>query len=123
METIEYIRQRVHTNERRFTVWRSDDERSYDSTLTEVGTVPIWAFDATATSGVVTEGVEEETSITGYIRPSADLPDSLSISDEVRVADHPELRYEVRTKVGVPSALDPLLYRLGLERANDSTSP
>jgi hypothetical protein len=123
MNAIEYTRQRVRANERTVTVYRPDSGRTYDGSLTSVGEIAVWIFDASATATVVTEGSEEDTSMTALLRPSQDLPSGVQVSDELRVTTDTEKRYEVRTKVGVPAALDPSIYRLGIERANDSRSP
>lgn len=114
----QFARTRVKNNERQFAVYRDTSDRSYDGTTEKVGEVAVWAYNADSTSSLVVEGIDEDTSIEGLMRPSADLTGGLSVADELRLVDDPSRRYEVRGKVGVLTPLDPLLYQLALDRAN-----
>lgn len=118
MLAVDYLLSETERNERSCTVYRTSGNQSYDSTTEDVGETAIWLFDASASSNVVTEGTEEETSFTGMLRPSVDLPNGVHIADELQFDGHPERRYEVRTKVGIPTELDPDVWQLGIERAN-----
>ncbi|TKX83379.1 hypothetical protein EXE43_24565, partial [Halorubrum sp. SS5] len=102
MLAVDYLLSETKINEADCTVYRTAGGRSYDSSDERVGETAIWLFDASASSNVVTEGTEEETSFTGLLRPSCDLQDGVRVGDELTFDGHPERRYEVRTKVGVP---------------------
>ncbi len=119
MLAVDYLLSETKSNETGCTVYRTTGGQSYDNSAKKVGETAIWLFDASASSNVVTEGTEEETSFTGLLRPSRDLQDGVQVADELQFDDHPERRYEVRTKVGVPTELDPDVWQLGIERAND----
>lgn len=118
MLAVDYLLSETKDNETACTVFRTSGSQSYDSTSEDVGETAIWLFDASASSNVVTEGTEEETSFTGMLRPSVDLQDGVQVADELQFDGHPERRYEVRTKVGIPTELDPDVWQLGIERAN-----
>ena len=118
MRAVDYLLSETKEKETTCSVYRTSGSQSYDSTTENVGETVIWLFDASASSNVVTEGTEEETSFTGMLRPSADLQDGVRVGDELQFEGHPERRYEVRTKVGIPTELDPDVWQLGIERAN-----
>lgn len=120
MRTAEYIRQQTRNNARTFRVYRPSTGRSYDGDDEVAGTVDVWVFDASATASVVTEGVDEETSLTGLLRPIDDLQGGVAVGDEIRLASDESRRYEVETKVGVPTELEPTVWQLGIERANSA---
>lgn len=127
MNTTDYLHAEVRREAKSFSVYRDTTNRTYGTDgLTKIGAIPLWLFDGSATSSVVVEGTEEDTAFTGLLRPSADLttdgdgPDGVSVADELRLRDSPQKRFEVRTKVAVPTAFDPDVYRLGVDRANDS---
>jgi len=113
-----YLLDQTQNNEQPCTVYREPDGGSYGSSLTEVGETALWLFDANATSSVQIEGADEDTSFTAFLRPAEDLPDGVAVGDEITFDTHPEKRYVSRTKVGVPTALYPTVWRLGVDRAN-----
>lgn len=118
MLTTEYLLDQVHQNEQSCTVYREPDGGSYGSSLSDVGETALWLFDANATSSIQVEGADEDTSFTAMLRPSVDLADGVQVGDEIQFDGHPEKRYVIRTKVGIPTALDPTVWRLGVDRAN-----
>ena len=118
MNTTRYIRRETKGNEQPCTIYRSTGDSTYDSDDTEVGETALWLFDSSATSSIVTEGATDDTSFTALLRPERDIQSGVSIGDELVFDGHPERRYEVRTKVGVPTELDPTVWQLGVDRAN-----
>lgn len=107
-------------------VYDSTSERQYGGGgKTKVDQVDVAIFAPSSSSEVVVEGSGQETSFTGLVvpryGPDGTLIHHVDVNQELRVAADESKRYEVRVKEGVPNDLDPEIWRLGLERANDSS--
>lgn len=118
MDSAQYLLKRTRGEERSCTVYREADGGSYDNSVTEVGTTALWLFDASATSSIDVEGAADDASFTAFCRPAVDRDTTIRVGDEIQFDAHPDRRYVVRTKVGVPTELSPTVWRLGVDRAN-----
>lgn len=101
-------------------IYRADDSDVYDESMSQVGTVEVAISDATSTSQLVVEGMDNEISVVGHVVPTYtnnSLDDPLRVGDELRPQATAQ-RYDVQTKVGVPNEIEPELWVLGLDRAS-----
>ena len=124
MDGLDAIRNEVHRQSYTCDVRRVTGNGPYDDdTRSVVGTVEVAVSAPSASAQVVQEGSIEETSLVGHIVPETDtdgtLVESVHITDHLDVQNHPQ-KYVVRTKVGIPDAIDPDLWELALDRANDT---
>jgi len=118
------LAERVRRNADTFAVYRPSDERTYDGGVEKVGETDVWTFSAASSSQLVTEGVGQDTSLTGLLEPSPTdgaLTDLLTVGDEIRLLPEENRRYQVRTLDGVPSTPNAEAVEVGLEPTNDST--
>jgi hypothetical protein len=122
MNALDAIHDCVDAQAKTCAVYRDTDDGPYDSDRTQVDTVDVAFSSPSAQSQVVIEGSFEETSVVGHLVPEYDtdgaLVHTVEVNDELRVSD--AQRYRVETKVGVPNEVEPELWELGLQRANET---
>lgn len=125
MDALDYMRTSVTDQSVRCDVRRDQSSDSYSGPdYSTVGEVDVAIFDPSSSSVVVTEGSGEDTSLTGLVVPAYDTDGNLNervhVNDRLRPQSNTAKLYEVRVKDGLPNEIDPDLWRLGLEHANQS---
>jgi len=123
MDAVDWFHQSVNEDAYSFAVYESGGN-SYSDEQTATGeTVNITISDVSTQSSVVTEGTEQNVSYRGTYVPMYDASNRLRTVVEVGNELHREngeQKYVVRTKVGRPNEINPELWYLGLDRANNS---
>jgi hypothetical protein len=104
-------------------IYHPSGDGPYEGDLVDTGeTVDVAIVSPTSQSQLVVEGSGQETSLVGHVVPEYSnnrLQERVFVNDQLRPHNTGK-RYDVRTKDGVPSPLEPELWQLGLERANAS---
>lgn len=122
MHARDYIRTDVADHSVVCEVYRSDDEGAYNGNRNKVGEASVYIYGSSSTHNVVTEGTDNNTSLTGLKEPlydqNNDIVHEVQINDELRVNGR---RYHVETKDPLGGEMYPDLWQLGLSRASDST--
>jgi hypothetical protein len=118
------LRSIVRKEQKTFVVYRSDSSGAYESDMTQVDEVDVHLYSPASSHSVALEGTGEETGLTGLVIPdrdtNGDITEHVYGNDQLRFKSDESVRYDVLTKDGVPSDLDPTLWRLGLEKSNTS---
>jgi len=122
MDAVDWFHQSVNDDAYSFAVYEGGNSYSDEKTATGE-TINITVSDVATQSSVVTEGTEQNVSYRGTYVPMYDASGSLKTVVEVGNELHREngeQKYVVRTKVARPNEINPELWYLGLDRANNS---
>ena len=107
-----------------FDVYRNTGGNSYDESMEDVGEVEVSISDVSSQSDTTVEGSDESVTYKGLLNPQYDMNGNLSevvfVNDELRLQSGPK-NYVVKTKDGHPNDIDPDIWELGLDRANESS--
>lgn len=126
MDATAFIQSDVTALADTFDVYRVDDNdtsSAYDNgTFTDTGVdVHVRVHSPSSQQQVVAEGSGQETSYTGFLVPEYDVDGNLAhnveVNDQLRMNGK---RYDVVVKDGIPNDHDPEIWRLGLDKANQS---
>jgi len=125
MDPMDYIHTDLTDQSVTCAVYRSSGSGVYNDGLSDTGeTVEVTLSEPSSSSVSHVEGIDEDTSLVGQVVPeyddNGDLTERLEVNDELRAIAYEGKRYEVSTKDGIPNELDPEIWALGLEPANQS---
>lgn len=123
MRAIDHIQSRVTDQSVLCDVLRSAESGSYSDQRETVDTAHVAVFAGQSAAEMVPAGMDATTSFTGLVVPETDHNDELvhhtQVGDVLRPTTNTAKRYTVETRSGAPNDLDPHLWVLGLDRAND----
>lgn len=105
-------------------VYEQADSGAYNGGFSKVGEKDVHIFAPSSQQRVTLEGSGQETAFTGLAVVDHDVNGdpvhTVEVNHQLRPQANSAKHYDVRVKDGLPNDVNPVVWRLGLDRANSS---